>query len=344
MYPTEALHLSEATQNGLDYIANHDIKAVAYPILVSEGPLTTTGLARVVSERAGINLQCVTTYPNTYNQANFASIIPGSSHKGQPSNLFRACRVESGLAVVGTMLDWSETHDIPLISALSFTASKGSRAPVNTIQLLHGLLEGANIGQITDTRYKKSKQGWSTNHNVRLRKMVSDGFIVATNEEPAFKILNPEYKGSKPFSELHETQKNIYKVLSIAQQSSISTQEVWRLSEIENLAFELGLVTSSEERNDFHNRLIRVISERNPRYSPGVTEKIKIEGRKYSIAVHFQDAAADLVERAVSLDMSDSKKRSFGDMAKEIYRDDIAFKRIINRGIKTSPYINSHGI
>ena len=337
----EALKLSQSTQNGLDYLANHDVKAIAYPVLVQEGPLTTTGLARVVSERAGLDTDFVVTYPKTYVQGGFAEIEKGTPHRGVPRRLFRTTQEDLGLSVTGAMLDWSETHDIPLISTLSATASKGSRAPVNTIQLLHGMLAGANVGEITDTRYKKTKQGWDTQHNIRLRKMVSEGLVDANDEEPSFKILDPEYKGSKPFHLLDMNQQNLYMVLSAAKNLETNSGQKWTLSEIEHLAVTLFDFSDDKELQDFNKRLVRVVSVATPRYSPGVTEKIELSGRRYSVAPHFVNAAADLVERVIQLDSSPSKQRDFQESAHIISRDSSAIKRVVGRGIQTSPYINA---
>lgn len=338
----DALQFSQSTQKGLDFLANHDIKAIAYALLVEEGHLTTTGLANVVAERAGINkLQAPVTYPDTYVQAGFAVIEQGLPHKGVPRRLFRATQLGAGLAATGAMLDWSESHDISLITALSATASKGSRAPVNTIQLLHGMLAGVNVGQITDTRYKKTEQGWSTNHNARLQTMLSDGLVVAVDDEPSFKILEPEYKGSKPFDLLHANQQHVYTTLSTAKQSESTSRRKWTITEIENLAESINPFGSPDEKQDFHKRLVRVISAGNPRYSPNVTEKVEMSGRRYSIAPHFQDPAADLVERAIQIDAAPSKQREFRDRAVAQALDEQAVRRIVMRGVQASPFINA---
>lgn len=341
MKAVEALQLSQDVQEGLDFIANHDIKAAAYPVLVQEGPLTTSGLANALMLRVGVYTTSVKGYPDTYVQGGFATIEDGSPHRGVPRRLFRATRADLGLAVTGAMLDWSEVHNIPLIRALSTTSSQGSRAPVNTIQLLKGMLDGANIGEIANSRYKKTKEGWDTHHNERLKKLVAEGFVEAVDTDPDFRILDPEYKGSTPFHMLAPNQQHIYTILSIAKDQQTNPNQRWKLSEIESLAATLLEFDTPQERSDFHERLVRVISSATPRYSPGVTDKVEIAGRRYTIAPHFVDAAADLVERAIQLDESPTKRLEFRDRAHDITRSSGALRNIVNRGVHASPFINA---
>lgn len=339
-----ALELSEQTQASLDFLANHDIKAAAFPALVTEGPLTTTGLATVMTERIGAPLKsAVSTYPDTYVKGGFAKIDEGPLHRGQPTRLFSSIKDEAGLAAVGALMGWSEEHDIPLITALSSSASKGSKSPTNTVQLLEGMLSGANIGQIEGSRYKPSPEGLGTQHNTRLHQMVRSGLVIVTDPDPEFKILDPSYRGNRSFESLPEGQRSVYTVLKAAQLIDEASDRKWSLMEIEQLAAELKLVNPDDAQawRDFHGRLVRAISVATPEYIPGAVEKVEIGKRQYSVAPVFQNAAAALVDTVVQLDRSAQKRTEFVDKALDIYLDDETLARIVRRGLDTSPYINA---
>lgn len=340
MKKVSALELNQDTQNGLDFLGNHDIKALSFPILVEEGPFTTTGLAKSVSERAGDELDFVKSYPDTYAQGGFADITEGKLHRGVPSRLFTSKNENIGLAVVGAVLDWSECHDISLITVFSNTASKGSRGPTNTVQLLHGMQNGANIGQIDNTNYKKGPQGWSTNHSSRLHDMEKKGLVKAKDDEPSFRILNPKYTGTKPFSKIDPILQNVYKTLEEAKQLETSKRQKWTLSEIEKLATKKWDFNQEQEKL-FHKKLTLIISNATPKYGPGATEKIDLSKRNYSIADEFKVPIADLIEKVIQVDESSSNKNEYIEKAKYLGKDDSAIKRIVERGINTSPYIKS---
>ncbi len=344
MTQRNALQVSPELQDGLDFLANHDIKAASYPVLVSEGPFTTTGLARAVSQNVGLKLDCVVTYPDTYHLGGFARIDEGSPHRGQPTRLFTAIREDIGLPTVGAMLSWSEKYNFPIMTALSTTAGKGSKAPFNTIQLLEGMLSGANVGEIEHSRYKKAKDGVNTQHNGRLKNLVDLGLVVFDEPEPSFEILDTEYKGITPFDSLSQTQQNVYRILKIAQAVDSEANKKWTIDSLMKLAGKTALIDQHNPTQfyDFKHRLTRVISAANPRYSPGATETVELAGRRYAIADHFQAAAEDLVERVIHIDRSPSKRHEYTEVAKEIYLDVGMLGRIIKRGVETSPFINAN--
>lgn len=341
MNKASALILKQETQDSLDYLSNHDIKALAYPVLVEEGPLTTTGLARALSKRTGLDLSCAKTYPDTYYQGGFSEISEGPLHRGQATRLFTAIREEIGLAAVGALLDWSELNNISLITTLSSTASKGSRSPVNTIQLLEGMLRGLNVGEITDTRYKNTKEGWGTQHNIRLRRLVDDGLVISEDNLAEFKIYNPKYEGNIPFESLSYGQQKLYLVLQAA--FNFNKDEMWTIPRLVRFSISSGLLDPRDEasHNDLSNRLTRVISAANPRYSPGVTDKINLNGRRYKIAPSFENSAADLVERVKQIDTSPSKRNTYARVAREIVNDKESSRRIAQRGLEASPFVNA---
>ncbi len=331
-----AIQFSPETQDSFDIVANHDVKAVAYATLVDEGSfLTTGGLAKAVESRAGFPVPSVKSYPLTFEDKGFASSEVVGRHRGKDARGYGAERVEHALAAVGAMMEWSEQHDFPILAALSSTASQGSRAPINTIQILESLLNGVyGINRIAESRYKRHRTGAATEYNSRFKKMLENGLVVAEPHEVRAKIIDPQYRAKR---ELSSGQTALYTLLK--QAKTEQPAHPWTADELVAFALENGIVAEADV-SDMRERVIRVLSSNNPRYSPGATETGDIGHMsfRYRISQSFQEPAADLVERVKTVDTSSRGRKAYRDTAIDIINDQSTVGRVIKRGQEHSPY------
>jgi hypothetical protein len=338
MNSSRVLQPSVETSASLNNLANHDLKALSYVALHEVGETTGSGLGTAVANHIGDSTLRgpVLAYPVTYHAADFADVRTGIGGNGRASSFYSATHQESALAPIGSMLRWSEIYDMPLVTTLSTTSSKGeSRAPLNTIQIFDGLLKGLSIAAMDLPGYKPTEAGWDTAHNTRLLSLVKSGIVIAEDEPVTFRILDPAYKGSMPFEQQSPTIQAIYNTLSIASQSD--SQREWSTIELEAIADQHALITD-ESRDKFNFSLIRVVSSNTPTYSPGAVEKQLISGRTYRLNGKYAGMIANLVEQVVQIDASARYRTKARNYAVDAYRDSAAAGRIAARGMINSPH------
>lgn len=343
MVSPNSVQLSRETQIAIDFLANHDIKAASYTVLAHEGPLTPMGLVRVVDERIGQKLNCIRDYLPTYHQGGFADFREFEAPNHLIAREYSATPSRVGMAAIGAVLDWSEKHDTAALTALAQTASVSSRrAPVGTITLLDTLIKASS---------SPSGDAWFTTDAAsprqRLKGMLGQGLVLAREEPPQFRILDPTYNSQKrkrPFEALSQQSQNIYRILNIAQEIDPNPDRQWTIDELEEMALKFRLIgqEDTEARHQFRSKFMRVISIDNPNYARGLTQKVNTRAKAYRIAPHFEEAAADLVERVVKLDTSPATRSEFEERAEIIHASDEQLARIINRGVASSSYINAN--
>lgn len=296
------------TASAINWLGNNDLKALGYIGLSEYGEATTTQLGRELAEHAHPDaFSPVSAYPITYAKAGFANIRAGVGGNGRPANYYSAARVLGALAPIGELLEWSESYDYPLVTALSVTASKGeSSAPVNTIQILDGLHKGFTITEMDLPGYTPSGNGSTTAHNTRLKTLVEIGFVTADDDEISVRILDPRYKGSRPFTMLKDGRQGFYRTMQLAKE--LDPDKTWTIEDLEQMAHRFHFIDEQSE-NVFADALMRAVSANAPRYAPGVIEKRELKPRKYSIAEDAAEMTQDLVERIIRVDEYDMLPR-----------------------------------
>lgn len=328
--------------SAIDYVANTDPKAIGYSALVSEGENTASSLANVVANHTGVDASkpLITGYPKTFRTGGFARSRLGLGANGRDATFYRATHENIALPVVGTLIEWADLHKQSLISVLSSTPSKGqSRGPLNTVQILDGLLQGLDIGEMGLPGYKRSSKGYDTSHNSRLISMVEAGLVQEHDDPNEFIILDPIYSGRVPFDRLKSQTQATYQLLARAKEAD--PQSRWNVARLLDLAEALN-IANQVGRSALSESLVTAASIGQPRDFPGAIEKIHIKSRKYKIARDFEEAADDLVERLYKI--NEGKRivtKQATDFALDAYLDPIMAAKILERGIAHSPYVKN---
>lgn len=328
--------------SAINYVANTDPKALGYSALVSEGENTASSLASVVADHTGVyaSKSLVSGYPITFRTGGFARSRLGLGANGRDATFYRATRETVALPVVGTLLEWADLHKQSLISVLSSTPSKGqSRGPLNTVQILDGLLQGLNIGEMELPGYKRSSKGHDTSHNSRLISLVEAGLVEGYEDPNEFRILDPIYGGRVPFSRLKAQTQVTYQLLALAKEANPLQQ--WNAARLIDFAENLNIV-NQVGKLALSESLVTAASIAQPRDFPGAIEKIHIKPRQYKIAPGFEEAADDLVERLYKI--NEGKRtvtKQATDLALDAYLDPIIAAKILERGIAHSPYVKT---
>jgi hypothetical protein len=323
----------------IQWVGNHDIKALAYIGLANEPkPVTKTELGSAVSSQAGIDVRSfVHTYPHTYMLGEFAvASIADRLHRGAPVTEYEAINEDIALAVVGELLEWSEKHNISLIDMLSSTASKGiGRAPKNSLDLFQILLDGDAIGNYTLDGYDVTDEGWQTAHNTRLKKLVDIGVVVSEDPIVETEILDPTYHGSRPFESLKKSTQSVYEILRIAK--SIQPDGKWSIDDLMEIAALHKMFSSDSEKTELEYALTVAFSEASPRNFANTVRKIQIPRRKYAISPEYEDIVHDLLDRVHSVDTADSLQTHI-DKAHDLYTTTSSIESIAERGRLASPF------
>ena len=328
---------SPETTAAVNWLANNDLKALSFVGLTEYGEATTTQLGHELAERAHPDaFKPVLSYPITFAKAGFAEVREGAGQNTRPANYYTAVNTLGALASIGALLRVSETYDYPLVTALSITASKGQgNAPMNTIQILDGLQKGYSITTMRHPGYKPRENEWITTHSSRLNTLIEIGIIKAEDETIDVRIIDPRYKGSRPFDLLLEGRKGFYKTIELAK--ALNPNETWTPRQLKELAQQSQFIDESSEA-DFQDALMRAVSISLPRYSPGVLEKQELKPRHYSLSESYAAMAHDLVKSIVMVDKSSKYASEAREYAVECYyTPDIAFQ-IASRALQNSPY------
>ncbi len=333
--------ISPEHSRALDYVANQETKAFTYIVLNSLGIATVNQISEELDYLSGENASRQSkTYPRTFEKFGFAEHITDVGRNGRPAQFFSTSDTEIALPVIGSMLSWSDQHDdYSLTRVVSISASKGSAAPTNSVQIINGLLNGFSLGEIDFPRYRRSKEGWSTAHNTRLRTMVSDGLILVEDDPNEYQVDNPVYRGSKPFHKLSDATQASYKILQLAK--DMDSDKKWTTPELVNLALEHRYVTQ-EKATELHYILDREASLSTPKYAPGAIRKIVFQPRKYGISPTFEPVASNLIDHVALLQTEDQKKlNQLADKAIALLQDGTIIKKLVKKAIDDSPYINN---
>lgn len=327
--------------SAINYIANADAKALGFTALVVEGENTGSSLAHTVAEHTGVIacISLISAYPITYMKGGFAESRRGIGANGRDATFYKAENQEIALPVIGTSLEWADMYDTPLFELYSGTPSKGQgHAPLNTVQIIDGLLQGLSIAKMELPGYKKSPRGWVTAFNSRLASMVESGLVETYDDPNEFTILDPTYRGRIPFSRLRPTTQLTYQLLQLAKaahpEANWNVEGLLAFAKTHNIAPEVG-------RSALSASLVTAASVNQPRDFPGAVKKINIKPREYRIARGFEEAADDLVRRLYKI--NEGKKNNTKpatDYAREAYLDPIMAARILERGIANSPYVD----
>jgi hypothetical protein len=338
MNKVNVLQPQPETASAINWLGNHDLKALGYIGLVVLGEASSTELGDELKETVHPDAySSVVAYPKTYAKAGFASVFTESSDWSNRSSYYYSAVHEQGaLATIGALLEVSDAHDYPLVTALSTTSSKGkSNAPVNTIQILHGIEQGLRLVDMGLPGYKPDKNGHSTTFNSRIKTLLDIGLIQSIDEPVVFRIMEPRYKGVRPFNYMSEGRQGFYHAARTAKETD--PDGVWTVEQIEELAQKHNFVNDATEA-DFKDALMRAISKKLPTYSPGVIEKQELKPRKYVIAEKHAEMVYDLIETVARLDTSPKHAKETRDFAMDAYyTPDMAY-RIAERGLTNSKY------
>lgn len=315
-------------------VANNDVKALAGVAMFYEGEKTVTALADAVAEHTGIPevFSYVKGYPPTYRKADFATARTGVGENRRQANFYSASDVENLLPVIGTLFEWADQHERSLTATLSDSGSKSNnRGPFNTVQIIDGLLTGANVGELDHPGYKRNVYGGKSTHNTRLKKMVASGLVDVVDPNDEFEINDPTYGGTKPFSCLSPAYRQAYQVLSVA--NKLAPGKKWTVSSLMDTAVELQ-ITQPDEARKLKKALTLAISVNTPKAFQGAVEKIRIGRRRYIINPSFVEAGQDLVERLRIVDTATDRKLTvLTDFAIESYIDQDRAAAIATRGM-----------
>ncbi len=326
------------TAAAINWIANQGAKGVGYVGLYENGETTGSRLGNQVASHLGTDAvaMAISAYPWTFAKADFATTAIGQGDNGRQATFFTAANERPALSTIGALQSWSEDHDFPLLTALSMTASRGRGcAPLNTIQIIDGLRQGLSIGQMGLPGYKLTERGWVTAHNFRLWSLVEDGLVEAHEDSVTTHILDPSYRGSKPFSALSAGSQAFYRTVSIAKE--LRPDDEWTTEELIKLAQKHHLVDEQSDQG-FKNVLTRAVSVSSPRNARGVLEKKVLPPRSYRLGSRYADMLSDLVDRVARLDSSPSYAAEARDYALDTYRNPTAALRIALRDLDISPY------
>lgn len=327
------------TAQAINWLANNDLKALGFVGLSEIGEATRTDLANELKDHVHPDAyDAGKAYPITYAKAGFADVYEGMGgfNGNRPTSYYTAVHTNEALPVIGSLLEWSETYDFPLVTALSTTASKGKgSAPVNTIQLLDGLRQGLTVPDMDLTGYALDRNGWTTAHNTRLKKLVKLGLVGSSDEPIPVQILDPEYRGNHPFDQLKAGRQGFYRTVMLAKELEPDTE--WTVDQLQALARRFRFIDDASEA-DFNDALMRAVSIKSPTYAPGVVEKQELKPRRYFINERFGEMVDDLVSRVARVDDSPRYAAEARDYAMDAYRTPDTAYAIAERALNNSPY------
>jgi hypothetical protein len=324
------------TAEAINYITNYETKAVAFLGLIAMGEGTKRGLANEVAGHLALPAcrQAVEGFVRVFSDKGFATVEQRKNVKGRTARYYTATREDIALPPIGTLLEWSDRYDFPLITALSSSPSRGAGGPVNTLQILETLLQGNRLNE-TDLPGYKPYKGTSTAYNTRLDSLVKADLVRTDDGPDTFSILDPTYHGKRPFASLSEEVHAIYAALNKAKQ--IDPTAEWTAEQIINIALKDNLV-SQDMLPKFRIRLGRAISEKVSDYFPDAIRKIDVRRREYFINPRYREMIEDLVSRVIKVDTSRRYASKMKELALATYRDRKKAKRIMQRGLENSPY------
>ena len=152
------------TARALGAVANHEIKGFSYVALVELGGGTAWELAKEVAESSGVEnvVESVRKYPSTYEINGFAT---------KQNGMYDPINEDAALPVTGTLLEWTDAHDLSLIPFISGNY-KNRVSPVNKLQIIEGLLNGYQPWNIELPGYHPSSNRHETGYLVSLRGLV----------------------------------------------------------------------------------------------------------------------------------------------------------------------------
>ncbi|SRR5581483_1478154 len=336
---TSTFEISQETAEAINYIANYESKAVAYLGLAAIREGTIIDLSNEVSQHVGIAAcrRVVEGFPRVFADKGFATVQQRMGRKGRFVRYYAVARQEVALPPIGTLLEWSDLHDYPLIVALSSPAGSSSGGPMNTIQICEGLLQNKRIREMGLPGYKLY-HGFCTAHNSRLGSLVKAGLIQAIDDPNDFLILNPTYRGDKPFASLTPERQAVYLALDRAKQ--IAPTARWTMGQIVAIAREQRLIEDTFLPT-FKKLLVEAVSARSPKRFVGAVAKIDVKPREYVLNPHYRTMIADLVTRVVKVGTEARYAADMREYAMSVYHDVPTAARIMQRGLDNSPYLHA---
>lgn len=321
----------------INSVANYEPKIITY-LALNEGdrPMTSVEVTNAINQRTGLRVSnnSINGYLHTFQKNNFAK-GERQDRLRKGVSVFTAAGQEVALPVIGSFLEWSNTHGESLVKILSLNNSSSDvQSPINTLKLYHKLLqkdgsvtasaggEHADTSETLDSQLDKELQR-------RMRSLATNGFIRVTHERERFKIIDPTYKGLN-FEGLTSSTKAVYQALQTAKE--VGKDKRWSRDEIIDLAIDRGYITE-DQLADFKFKLIYAVSDKTPKRFPDAVEKQHLVGNTYTIAVAYRNVIKDLVSRAEMISIEDpALHQQYAKTAIESFQDGAVAASIWQRG------------
>ena len=314
-----------------DIVAKSEPSAMGYMAMATEtGQTSIDGLGKHLIDRFDLDVTPagVGRCAQTFARYGFAEVTLTETPRGTHRH-FTAANRDIAIPAIGTTLDWSAESDLSLSSALSISNSSGkSRGPSNSIFILEGLLDGGKTQEVATDRYS----GLSS-QNSRLRNLAEAGIV--ERDEPRFKIIDPTYRGIRPFGELKPTSQHIYRTLRFAAESEPDRE--WTVSELFELSAELLPESDQDNENlckDLRASIGSVASIKRPRDFKGCVAKVDLNRGGYKVTDSYRETVAELVEKALLFFEGNPRiLKDAEERAHEIYDDIETSRRLILKGL-----------
>ncbi len=331
------------TAAAINYVANHDVKGAAYTALAEDGEMTVTDLAHAVSDQSGVDFYAcerfIGRYPPVYVKAGFASVSV-EVNKSKHTSYYSAENEGGVLPYIGAFEAWSDRFKRPVLPVLGYGGkSEDSKSAVHSLQIIDGLLQGLNVGEMNVPGYvTRGESQKSTVHNTRLEHLVDLELVVAEDASHEFKILDPSYHGAKPFHRLRPETQIAYQAFGIAK--GVSPDATWSIQEFTELAQKFNLIDASKV--PVLRRLVGLALSSGANNFRGVVEKRTLR-RKYTLAEDFREAAGTLLELVKKIDGGSQRlARQAEDYARATYSEPDDLARVIRRGMAASPVTDAY--
>lgn len=154
-------------------------------------------------------------------------------------------------------------------------------------------------------------------------------------DENRYRILSPEYRGTRPLETLRPSTQAAYKVLVKAKQDQPEGR--WTTHELVDLARTAGIIDPEHEQ-ELDDMLDRFASLATPKYGSGAIEKIEFVGRQYHLSPTYADVIQKLVDTIASLNNGGTRThKKLADTARELYTDAGTAHELASKAMANSP-------
>lgn len=327
----EVIKMPAEFQDAINHVANYEPKGLTWMALHELGAATTSDLDKTMSERAAIDSRfgMATRF---FTEASFASSEIGESqYNSRIVRYYKHERADDALPAIGTTLPWALEHDLPLKLLLSTTRANAGvkqRGPMNSIQILAGILAG---NRIMDTN--RPEQVTSVG---RLEEMINEGLVQADEEINRFRINFPVNRGTTPKPHVKSEVTAVYQ--AVADAKAQRPDDTWSVDEMMTLVqARHGEMGDDWEKRVRKNILYAAYATKSPSFPDAIHKQEYVRGA-YRINPEYTDAVADFVERLVHLSEStEAQRKKLGEKAIELYRDEAAVHELVARGFGSNP-------